>query len=367
MLRCVVTVTVALVLRSALCGGAKPLLKNRIGISLKPAQYRAASIFCIRWLKPKRDVEADMSKKVGIMKVVPGKPFGFVRADDGTEAFVHRSEYKGLMSDGDRIKFDTEDTDKGLRAKDIEVLTRGDPKTTPAPASTEPKPDASKEISVIFTVGKEKLVPTTTQGRKALELPLTITLQVGGRPKLGETVLLSSEGVEVTEPVKDPSSDGKGQVQFTPIINRSNVRHAFVATIAKKKYVYVWEQSETTSTTSKTSTKTNTCKKITAAVEMGQPGYRNVLTITTLSGEDPASDGISCEVTVESQGHSELKIGKDQGQAINVTTDNKGKARRIIFFVAPEWSGNVVVYSTVDPNVHSEPVYIRHPEKASRT
>lgn len=110
-----------------------------------------------------------------------------------------------------------------------------------------------------------------------------------------------------------------------------------------------------------------TCKRITAEVEMSQPGYRNILKIRTQVGEDPASDGIATGITVENLGSGELEIGTDQGRTISFTTDAKGKATRTVFFVAPEWCGDVVVYATADPNVRTEkPVYLRHPENAVR-
>lgn len=51
------------------------------------------------------------------------KGFGFIEADDGTDVFVHFSDIQGdgfkTLSEGDSVSFDTEQTDKGLRATNV--------------------------------------------------------------------------------------------------------------------------------------------------------------------------------------------------------------------------------------------------------
>lgn len=63
-----------------------------------------------------------------IVRVIPEKGFGFIRADDGgnTEYFFHRSALGrvpfGELRGGERVTFEQEQSDRGPRARAVEVL-----------------------------------------------------------------------------------------------------------------------------------------------------------------------------------------------------------------------------------------------------
>lgn len=51
--------------------------------------------------------------------------YGFIKCDDsGDEVFVHHSEIKNgdTLQEGERVRFDIEDTPKGPRATNLEIL-----------------------------------------------------------------------------------------------------------------------------------------------------------------------------------------------------------------------------------------------------
>ena len=53
------------------------------------------------------------------------KNFGFIEPDEGDEdVFVHRKQIKdeGDLEEGERVTFETEQGDKGIRAKDVEKI-----------------------------------------------------------------------------------------------------------------------------------------------------------------------------------------------------------------------------------------------------
>ena len=52
------------------------------------------------------------------------KGFGFVESDDGKDIFVHRSAVPAgvFLNEGDKIEFETEETDKGVKAVNIKKL-----------------------------------------------------------------------------------------------------------------------------------------------------------------------------------------------------------------------------------------------------
>ena len=55
-----------------------------------------------------------------IKRLIRGKGFGFITAQDGTNVFFHRSRLQRIsfdtLKEGDRVKFDLERGVKGLRA-----------------------------------------------------------------------------------------------------------------------------------------------------------------------------------------------------------------------------------------------------------
>ena len=59
-----------------------------------------------------------------IKKVVPERGFGFIAADDGEEYFFHRTGVDATLDfdrlgGGERVNFDVERSDKGLRANGV--------------------------------------------------------------------------------------------------------------------------------------------------------------------------------------------------------------------------------------------------------
>jgi CspA family cold shock protein len=52
------------------------------------------------------------------------KGFGFVESDDGKDIFVHRSAVPAgvFLNEGDKIEFETEETDKGVKAVNIKKV-----------------------------------------------------------------------------------------------------------------------------------------------------------------------------------------------------------------------------------------------------
>lgn len=61
--------------------------------------------------------------------------YGFVTGDDGTEAFVRWEDvigshepYTHNLTEGDTVTFELEETDKGLRARKVQVTAHGAPR-----------------------------------------------------------------------------------------------------------------------------------------------------------------------------------------------------------------------------------------------
>jgi len=51
------------------------------------------------------------------------KNFGFISQDDGEDVFVHESAIlEGPISDEDRVEFDVEEGDKGLKAVNVKKI-----------------------------------------------------------------------------------------------------------------------------------------------------------------------------------------------------------------------------------------------------
>jgi CspA family cold shock protein len=52
------------------------------------------------------------------------KGYGFIEGEDGKDIFLHRSAIpQGLfLKEGDEVEFETEDTDKGIKAINLKKL-----------------------------------------------------------------------------------------------------------------------------------------------------------------------------------------------------------------------------------------------------
>lgn len=54
------------------------------------------------------------------------KGFGFIRDDTGQQHFFHRSDVRGavfeMLREGQRVQFTPEDSDKGPRAGNVQVI-----------------------------------------------------------------------------------------------------------------------------------------------------------------------------------------------------------------------------------------------------
>ena len=61
-----------------------------------------------------------------IARLVMDKGFGFVRDENGTEHFFHRSSVRGavfeILREGHRVEFTPEESAKGPRATDIHLI-----------------------------------------------------------------------------------------------------------------------------------------------------------------------------------------------------------------------------------------------------
>jgi len=64
-----------------------------------------------------------------IKKLIRDRGFGFIRAEDGNEVFVHRSGFEGedfdSVNEGQDVEFNTERGAKGLRAINVRVVAGG--------------------------------------------------------------------------------------------------------------------------------------------------------------------------------------------------------------------------------------------------
>lgn len=53
------------------------------------------------------------------------KNFGFIEPEDGSkDLFVHKNDIdSGILNEGDKVEFDSETGDKGLRATNVKKVT----------------------------------------------------------------------------------------------------------------------------------------------------------------------------------------------------------------------------------------------------
>ena len=54
----------------------------------------------------------------------PRKGFGFIESEEGNDIFVHRTAVPQgtFLNEGDAVEFETEETDKGVKAVNIKKL-----------------------------------------------------------------------------------------------------------------------------------------------------------------------------------------------------------------------------------------------------
>ncbi len=72
---------------------------------------------------------ADSERESGTVKWFnASKGFGFITRDDGTDVFVHyrsiRGEGRRVLYEGQKVRFDTSEGDKGLQADDVEIVSK---------------------------------------------------------------------------------------------------------------------------------------------------------------------------------------------------------------------------------------------------
>jgi CspA family cold shock protein len=53
----------------------------------------------------------------------PDRNYGFIERETGSDVFVHGSEVEGagILNEGDRVTFNVEDGDRGLKATQVAV------------------------------------------------------------------------------------------------------------------------------------------------------------------------------------------------------------------------------------------------------
>jgi len=61
-----------------------------------------------------------------VKRLIRGRGFGFISAEDGTEVFFHRSALEGMnfdtLEEGDSVEFDLEKGYRGPRAVNVKVV-----------------------------------------------------------------------------------------------------------------------------------------------------------------------------------------------------------------------------------------------------
>ena len=63
----------------------------------------------------------------------PKKGFGFIEGSDGRDVFVHYTEIHGegfrSLKDGEEVEYELVESDKGLQARDVQILGTDDQRT----------------------------------------------------------------------------------------------------------------------------------------------------------------------------------------------------------------------------------------------
>ena len=61
-----------------------------------------------------------------ISRIIRGRGFGFIDAEDGQEVFFHRSALEGIdldsLEEGNEVEFDVEEGPKGPRATKVNIV-----------------------------------------------------------------------------------------------------------------------------------------------------------------------------------------------------------------------------------------------------
>jgi CspA family cold shock protein len=73
-------------------------------------------------------LEEDSQVPAGRIKMIsPDRGFGFVRGDDGSEAFFHRTELTTVdfdsLEEGESVTFEVVDSPKGPRARNLQKVS----------------------------------------------------------------------------------------------------------------------------------------------------------------------------------------------------------------------------------------------------
>jgi len=314
---------------------------------------------------------------------------GFARSTDGKTVFVHRSSYpeKGMdVLDGDVIRFNTEPGTKGPRATDVELIQRGIIKPTPtvvptsdAKSSTKPVQPAPTGLRVKWQIESQAVrspanVPRDQQA-EFLQFIVTLTVRDGEKLLSGYSLGLEykdgEEWLQVNEPVINPVTDDDGQTYFKflipPDAQDCDMKLQVTApggsalTSLSKRWHKVEKVTSVVPISTATPPAVKACKYIKVEVVDGDPGFGNILKIQTLAEMDPTL-GTPHEVIIRRVDERKLKNGKRSVDEIRITSDAKGRATKAILFEAPLYSGDVIVSSAADPDIQSEPVYIRYPK-----
>lgn len=78
--------------------------------------------------------KSEPNTMIGTVKTwLPDKHYGFISGSDGNDAFVHCSDIKDRnrksLSVGERVQFEPQETEKGLRAANVRIVEGGQTST----------------------------------------------------------------------------------------------------------------------------------------------------------------------------------------------------------------------------------------------